>query len=164
MKHIKKLILENSSNAQEEQVFEALAKDVLEGLNVDLVSIWYFNDDHSVLTCKYDLDKNNKINLKDFQLLEKDYPHYFNSIIEMVSLKVDDVYSHPVTQELVEDYFKPYNIYSLLDYLICEGGKTTGVICCETTSGKRNWQEEDVDLIRVLTVMAGVELKNTHQN
>tara|TARA_R110002096_G_scaffold367840_1_gene561100 strand:- start:30886 stop:31380 length:495 start_codon:yes stop_codon:yes gene_type:complete len=164
MKHIKKLILDKSSDALEEEVFEALAKDVLEGLNVDLVSIWYFNDDHSVLTCKYSLDRNKKINLKDFKLLEKDYPHYFNAIIEMVSLKADDVYTHPGTKELIKDYLEPYKIYSLLDYLICEGGKKTGLICCETTSGKRIWQEDDVDLIRVLTVMAGVELKNTHQN
>jgi len=95
--------LDKSSDALEEEVFEALAKDVLEGLNVDLVSIWYFNDDHSVLTCKYSLDRNKKINLKDFKLLEKDYPHYFNAIIEMVSLKADDVYTHPGTKELIKE-------------------------------------------------------------
>jgi len=164
MKHIKKLILEKASNTPEEKVFEALTKDVLEGLKVDLVSIWYFNDDHTKLTCKYSVDKNEKYNLKGVELYKDDYPHYFKSIIEMVSLKADDVYSHPVTKELIKDYFEPYDIYSLLDYLICEGGKTTGVICCETTSGKRVWRDEDLDLIRVLTVMAGVELKNSHQN
>jgi len=164
MKNIKKLILEKSSSPPEEEVFEALSKDVLEELNVDLVSIWYFNDDHTQLTCKYSIDRYEKITLKGSKLLKENYPHYFNSVIELVSLKADDVYNNPTTRELVEDYFKPNGIYSLLDYLICEGGKTTGVICCETTSEKRVWHEADLDLIRVLTVMAGVELKNTHQN
>lgn len=164
MKYIKKLILGNSSNASENELFEALCTDVLEGLDVDLVSIWYFNDDYTCITCKYSIDKTDGRELIGTELFKADHPAYFNAIIEGVSIRADDVYSHPITQELVDTYFTPNGILSLLDYLIIEGNRTTGLICCETTSAKRMWTDQDNDLIRVLTVMAGVELKNTRQN
>jgi len=164
MKHIKNLIIDKSDKASEQDVFEALCKDVLEGLDVDLVSIWYFNDDYSSITCKYSINKTDGHALIGTKLFRADHPTYFNAIIEGVSVSADDVYSHPMTIELSEKYSKPNNILSLLDYLIIEGDRTTGLICCETTSAKRMWKEQDSDLIRVLTVMAGVELKNTHRN
>lgn len=164
MKNIRKIILENSSNASEQDIFEALCKDVLEELKVDLVSIWYFNDDYTSMTCKYSIDKTGSRALVGLDFLKADHPTYFNAIIEGVSVKANDVYLQPETRELVDGYFTPNGIFSMLDYLIVEGGRTTGLICCETTSGKRVWTEQDNDRIRALTVMAGVELKNIHKN
>ncbi|MDG1019925.1 MAG: hypothetical protein P8H57_13115 [Emcibacteraceae bacterium] len=44
-----------------------------------------------------------------------DYPAYFNALIQGVSIRADDVFTNPNTAELIESYFKPYQVKSLLD-------------------------------------------------
>lgn len=164
MKNIKNLILTGSLKIPKKEILNALSKDVLSGLNVDLVTIWYFNNDCTSLTCEHSVDKMQKRDLVKFKLLKDVYPNYFKSIIEGVSIRVNDVYTNPQTIELVEDYFKPNHILSLLDYIIYEADKPVGLICCETTQSKRTWTDQDIDYVRALTVMAGVELKNAKKN
>ena len=164
MQNLTKLILEKSGSASESDLFEALSLDALEGLDVDLVSIWQFEHSQTSLTCNYCIGKNNTHDLVGTIITKEKFPNYFNSVIEGISLKIDDIYNHPATKELVDGYFKVHGILSLLDYLIYEDGRIVGLICCETTSKKRAWQDEDIDLIRILTVMVGAELKNTHKN
>ena len=93
-----------------------------------------------------------------------DYPAYFNALIQGVSIRADDVFTNPNTAELIESYFKPYQVKSLLDYIIYKGKTPVGLICCETTREKRIWTGDDIDYVRALTVMAGVELKSAKKN
>ena len=116
------------------------------------------------LTCNYCVGKKNTLDLVGTVITKEKFPNYFKSVIEKVSIKVEDVINHPATKELVDDYFKVHGILSLLDYLIYEDGKISGLICCETTSKKRAWKDEDIDFIRILTVMAGAELKTARKN
>lgn len=164
MENIKKLILCKQEVLSEQSVYEALSLDVIEGINVELVSIWLFNDDNSTMTCQYSLDKNEKYNLKDTVLLQEDFPNYFDALIKGISIRAENVYQHPNTRELIEVYSKPFNIKSLLDYIIYQYDNPVGVICCETTSHHRTWTEEDIKYVRALTVMAGVELKSAKRN
>lgn len=164
MENIKKLILEKKSRVVEMQVFEALSKDILQGLNVDLVSVWTFDEDNSTLTCKYSLNRFNKGFLDEVVISEKDFPNYFSGVIQGVSIKADDVYSHPVTRDLSDTYYSKFGILSALDYIIYADGEAIGLVCCEMTSGERIWMDADVDYVRVLTVLAGAELKTPKEN
>ncbi|MDG1857761.1 MAG: hypothetical protein P8I94_01580 [Emcibacteraceae bacterium] len=110
--------MNNQSDTSEKKIFEALSKDVLNGLSIDLVSIWYFTNDNMNLTCQYSIDRFNKHNLTNIELLRSDFPNYFSSVIEDGSISAENVYSHPNTKELTETYFEPYNVKSLLDYII----------------------------------------------
>lgn len=164
MENIKRLIIAKQSGVSEAELYEALAKDVLEGLNVDLVSIWKFDDQQNTLSCHYSEDRFQKRDLKEFVLQRENFPKYFDAIIKGVSIRASDVYTNNKTKELVEDYFIPNGIHSLLDYIIYDREKAVGLICCESTSGPREWNDADVDYVRVLTVMAGVELKSARRN
>lgn len=164
MKNIKKLILGEQPTAPEDKLLEALANDVLDGLNVDLVSIWFFDDLNTSIKCSYSIDKFNKRDLRGVILKRKDFPNYFTAIIEGVSIRASDVTQDIQTKELIDAYLKPNGILSLLDYVIYEGEKAVGLICCETTSEYRKWTDKDVDYVRILTVLAGVELKNAKKN
>ncbi len=161
MENIKKLILEQTSNTSAEEVYEAMSKDVMGELDVDLVSIWYFSKNCDILTCKYSLDRSREHDLTGITFSKNDLPIYFTDLIESVSIKSDDVNSSPKLKELRDIYYKKYGIISALDYIIYAGERPIGILCCETTSKQRFWQEQDIDYIRVLTVMAGAELKNT---
>ncbi|MCC3860157.1 GAF domain-containing protein [Pseudemcibacter aquimaris] len=164
MENIKKLILESDGPLPEKDILSALAQDVLDQLDVDLVSIWYFDDGLSKITCQHSVDKFKKRELKDTVLLAADFPNYFTAMIEGVTIRADDVTSDRNTIELVDAYFNPNDIKSLLDYIIYTNGKPTGLICCETTSTYRHWQDSDETIIRALTVMAGMELRNASSN
>ena len=164
MENIKQLIINGQDNIPEKEIFKALSKDVLDELNVDLVSIWYFTENNSKLTCQYSVDRFDMRDLSGVALRRADFPSYFSAIIEGVSISADDVYSNPTTNELIEAYLKPNNIKSLLDYIIYKADSPIGLICCETTSGFRAWTSQDIDYVRALTVMAGVELKNPKIN
>ncbi len=164
MENIKKLIVDNPSNAPVADLYEALAKDVLAGLNVDLVTIWEFDEHHNTLECQYSIDRFKKLDLKGFVLRRKDCPIYFKAIIEGVSIRATDVYTDIKTKELIKAYFVPNGIHSLLDYIIYDRENPVGLICCESTTGPREWHDNDVDYVRILTVMAGVELKTARKN
>lgn len=164
MENTKNLIISGLEDISDQQIFEALSNDVIAGLNVDMVSVWYFDDICAKLTCQYSLDRSNNNNLIGINLLKTDYPAYFNALIQGVSIRADDVYTNPNTAELIESYFKPYQVKSLLDYIIYKGETPVGLICCETTREKRNWTGDDIDYVRALTVMAGVELKSAKKN
>ncbi len=102
----------------ENQLFKALCNDVIAGLNVDMVSMWYFDDDCEKLTCQYSLDRFTDNNLIGIDLLKSDFSNYFNALIQGVSIRADDVYNNPNTSELIASYFKPFKVKSLLDYII----------------------------------------------
>lgn len=164
MENTKNLIINDPEDISDQQIFKALSNDVIAGLNVDMVSIWYFDETCEKLTCQYSLDRSNNNNLIGIDLLKSDYPNYFNALIQGVSIRADDVFTNPNTTELIESYFKPYQVKSLLDYIIYKGDSPVGLICCETTREKRNWSGDDIDYVRALTVMAGVELKSAKKN
>ena len=164
MKNTKNLIMNSPKDIPEQQIFTALSNDVIAGLNVDMVSIWYFDETCEKLSCQYSLDRSNNNNLIGINLLKTDYPAYFNALIQGVSIRADDVFTNPNTAELIESYFKPYQVKSLLDYIIYKGETPVGLICCETTREKRIWTGDDIDYVRALTVMAGVELKSAKKN
>jgi hypothetical protein len=106
MENIKKLIMNNHSNIPEDKIIQALSKDVLDGLDVDLVSIWYFEDNNTKLTCQFSLDRFEKRYLSGLELMRTDFPIYFSLIIEGISILADNVYTNPNTKELIETYFQ----------------------------------------------------------
>lgn len=135
-----------------------MAKDIVEKLEVTLISIWAFDNSLSKITCTYSFDVFHKLNMSGAELTKQQYPRYFSSIIENISILADDVYTNYQTKELVEDYFEPNNIKSLLDYVIYKDLRPQAVICCETVGTKRVWKTSDVEYLRALTVLAGSKL------
>ena len=158
MRHLSQIILDNPSDKSADKIYKAVCADVKEKLDVDLVSIWVFDEDREKINCVCCLDKSNGDSLVGIDLYRDNYPQYFAAILEGLSIQADDVYSYPATKELVTDYFLPNGIKSLLDYIIQWENKPIAVICCETTDTQRHWTRQDVEFIRSITVSAGFEL------
>lgn len=153
MKHLKQYLLLEDDKSLSTEFYDAMLKDIAEKLNIPLVSIWLFNDDFTKISCACNFDVAREINIQGVELFEKQYPKYFKAIVQDISIAADDVYSNPKTKELCKDYFEPNNIKSLLDFIIYAKNKPFSVVCCETVGEKRCWTDEDINYIRMVTVL-----------
>lgn len=116
------------------------------------------------MTCVHNFDANDQICLTDVELFKHKYPKYFAKIISDIHVLADDVSSHASTKELIEDYFKVYDIKSLLDYIIYTDNQPRAVICCETVANHRQWTEDDLNYLRMATVLASTRLDFASMN
>ena len=129
-RHAFKTLLENDSNI----------------LDVERVSIWFFNDDKTEIVCQDLYQRSSKLHNKGFILKADDYPQYFKAIRNSHNIAAYDACSDPNTFEFSESYLKPLGIISMLDVPIWFKGELFGVLCHEHIGDhKRKWSFEDQD-------------------
>ncbi len=114
-------------------------------LHVERVSIWLFNEDQSILSCA-DLYLSKSRQHQSGNILKaEDYPGYFSAIKNGEAFIIDDVRNDIRSHEFVEHYFKPLDIYSMLDLPIGHNDQIIGVICHEKTGQKKTWDYDEQD-------------------
>jgi PAS domain S-box-containing protein len=129
-----------------DHAFKTLIESDSRILDVERVSIWFFNDDKTEIVCHdlYQLSSNSHD--KDFILKSDDYPHYFKAIRTSHNIAAYDARMDPKTSEFTESYLKPLGIISMLDVPIWFRGDLFGVLCHEHIGDKkREWSFEDQD-------------------
>ena len=140
-------------NATQDEIFKSVCLDVSEQLDSDLVSIWFFDDIQSHIECQANYDAVTG-NFSDGQILhQKDYPHYFKTIIEYNSISAPNARTNSATKELSKGYFAPNRILSRLDFILHNEFKPIGVICCENRSYIRDWTEADKSYLRKIATL-----------
>jgi len=137
-------------NISDETVYREVCLDVSEHLKADLVSIWYCCDGEAGIECQYRYDANEDSFSKGQKLMKTDCQFYFETMVEYNCISAPDVRTHPATKELVDSYFAPNGIVSLLDFILHEDFKPIGVICCENRSDYRYWNDADKAYLRSL--------------
>jgi len=129
-----------------DQLLPRITKEDAHALQVERVSIWFFNNDKSEIVCQnlYNLSKDSyeKGNI----LKSSKYPHYFQAIQQSHNVAAFDAVNDPQTKEFKESYLDPLGIVSMLDVPIWLRGETRGVLCHEIVGcEKRDWSFEDQD-------------------
>lgn len=114
----------------------------------DRVSLWTFADNHSKIVSKVSYDHINNKYGDTAELKREDFAVYFDAIINNDVIIASDAREHPQTACFKELYFKPNNIYSLLDFILHKDFKPIGVICCESVGRLYEWSEDDVQALR----------------
>lgn len=90
-----------------------------------------------------------KDTLTNGQILKKvDFPEYFDHILKNKVLSASDARENPATTCFNEVYFKPLNIFSLLDFIFHFQFKPTGVICCERVGDAIQWSNDDISALK----------------
>lgn len=126
--------------------FKTLVEKDSHILDVERVSIWFFNEDKSEMICQYLYQKDLKTPDKSLVLKAEDYPLYFQAIKSSHNIAAYDAHSDPKTSEFAEFYLKPLGITSMLDVPIWLRGELFGVLCHEHVGEeKRRWSFEDQD-------------------
>jgi len=115
-------------------------------LNVDRVSIWFFNEDKTEIVCHDLYQRSSNNHDEGFILKADDYPKYFEAIRNSHNIAAYDARRDPKTSEFATSYLEPLGISSMLDVPIWFKGELFGVLCHEHVGdNKRKWSFEDQD-------------------
>lgn len=87
--------------------------------------------------------------LTNGQSLKKtDFPEYFDYILTNKVLSASDARENPATTCFNEMYFKPLNIFSLLDFIFHFQFKPTGVMCCEREGDATQSSKDNINALK----------------
>ena len=153
MRRTAKIIDTDRQDQQTPDVYKAICQDAAEGTNANLVSLWVFDKDLTSITCNCHYDAIEESFSSGAVLLKQNYPAYFNTIVKEGIISATDVTKNIATKELVKGYFKPLDIYSMLDFTLYRDNKPIGIICCENRGEIRDWSNADVKYLRTLSTL-----------
>jgi PAS domain S-box-containing protein len=150
------------SNVLNQGNLEAALQHITEAatrtLELERASIWRFNETYTTLQCLDLYQRSPNQHTQGDQMTAADHPIYFNALEEEVTLTVNDVYTDPRTQELVETYLKPTRITSLIDTPIRSGGETIGVVCLEQIDKPHHWTVEEQSFARAIADLIALSI------
>ncbi len=132
---------------------------VANALNIERVSIWFFDEDRTSIYCDYLYLKKFGEYANETTLEVKDYPSYFKAIESNLSVAIDNALDDPITKELAENYLKPRGIYSMMDVPIHYHGETIGIICHEEQDRIRHWKREEMDFTAAISSLVSTSLE-----
>lgn len=126
----------------------------------DRVSIWLFSEDHTEMTSLMCIDEKGAKS-KGERLFSKDFSDYFEHIINQEILVASDARSNEISQCFNVGYFDIHNIYSLLDVTFTKNDDAPlGIICCERTGNKTEWQANEIDVLKSISTKASLFISN----
>ena len=144
---IKQLSLQSFSTQKNFDYFlENILKLVTKEVDINRVGYWKYNSDKIICENLYIANKN-KFE-KGFVLTKQTNPNYFKAIENDNQIIAADVFKSMETQELWKDYFPKSNIVSMLDTPIYLNGKLNGILCLESTTKIKEWDNEDISFSR----------------
>lgn len=132
---------------------------VANALNIERVSIWFFNEDRTSIYCDYLYLKKYGEFANETTLRVEEYPEYFRAIETRLYIAADDAQFDPLTCELTENYLKPRGIHSMMDIPIYYDGEIIGIICHEEQDKKRNWKRDEIDFTTAISTLVSTSIE-----
>lgn len=127
-----------------EVALQLITENLANVIDVQRVSIWAYHVEKALIECLDLYEKNKKEHSNGVLLYEKDFPNYFKALKQETVINAPDARNHPHTAQFTEAYFKPLDIYSLLDVPFYINGKIGGVICFEHQYHIKQWTFEEI--------------------
>ncbi|MGH7595183.1 MAG: two-component regulator propeller domain-containing protein [bacterium] len=141
--------------AAQKRIIEVDAKT----LNVERVSIWFFNQSRSEIVCEHLYNLSQGIYEAGLRLQAKDYPNYFQAVEDNHLIPANDARRDPRTCEFTEGYLEPFGITSMLDVAIWHQGKVVGIVCHEHIGQPREWSLEEQDFATSIADVMALSLE-----
>lgn len=137
------------NNLLDDDKNKLICRSIRQGVvSASRISLWRFESDRTAIRCLILDTQEGCDTTSSLVLKQHDYPEYFKAILSGDMLSASDARHHASTQCFNEDYFKTYDIYSLLDFIFHRNFTPLGIICCESTGKKVTWSDEDKNIIR----------------
>ena len=114
----------------------------------DRISLWTFEDNYSKIISSVNYDRINNIYGGTAELRRENFGSYFDAILGNEVINASDARENTQTACFKDLYFKPNNIFSLLDFILHHDFKPIGVICCESVGNIYQWTKDDVKSLR----------------
>ncbi len=142
------------------QALQEISEIATRILNVERVSVWFYNDDKSEIVCANIYQLSLKQHSQGEKLFVSDYPNYFKALNNENYLAVYDAKNDIKTADLNEGYLTPLSINSMLNVPINLKGRMVGVICIEHTGEKRQWEIEEQNFVSYLAYMISLAIES----
>jgi signal transduction histidine kinase len=136
-----------------EQATQLIIKSVIQGLAINRVGIWLYDDESACITSTYLLDANDG-EQSPSTICANNFPNYFAALKRERTIIANRASDHPATNELT-DYLNKFGIVAMLDVPLRHRGKMIGVLCCESSRANRSWTEDEVAFVGILADIYG---------
>lgn len=128
-------------------------------LEVERVSVWLYNPDHSGLYCLDLYERSRNCHSQGMEFRAAEYPAYFQALDTERTIAAHDAESDPRTQEFFARYLQPHGINSLLDAPIWLEGGMIGVVCHEQVGPPRHWEPEEQSFAASIADMVSLAIE-----
>lgn len=116
---------------------------VTSAMPVARVSVWLLLESRSRIVCMDLFDAPKRSHENGMELLQKDFPAYFEALQSERTIVVRDARVDPRTSGFTKSYLDPLNIGALLDVPLWVRGHMVGVLCHEHIGGARAWNADE---------------------
>ncbi|MBD2181750.1 response regulator [Aerosakkonema funiforme] len=137
------------------EITEACAENV----GVERSSVWLYNESPTKIQCLDLFEKSHNRHSQGIELLETDYPAYFQALQQERPIAAENAHTDPRTKEFSSCYLTPLSIASMLDMPIRVKGKTAGVVCLEHVGFARHWTPEDENFARSIANLVSLAIE-----
>lgn len=159
---LKEITLKNHYKTKNlESILSDILRIIAEKVDINRVSYWSYKEDY--LECENLYLHNKKIYKKAPKLYRKDYPSYFEAIESETQVVTSDVYKSTETKEFNVRYFPKNEIKSLLDTPIYLNGILSGVLCLESTTKIKQWDNQDINFARSIADYLALALETSQR-
>lgn len=158
---IKNLTLKHQPNGSNFQEFlDAVLKILARKVDINRVGYWKYHGDY--IQCERTFIKNKDQFTDGTKVLKSDYPNYFEAIENELQIVASNVLENPFTSEFTTSYFNEFETKSMLDTPIYINGLLYGVLCLESDTKIKEWDNEDILFARSISDFFAAAIE-THQ-
>jgi signal transduction histidine kinase len=128
-------------------------------LEVERAGVWRLAREEGALVCEELYLASAGRHGQSPMLLQRDYPSYFEALLESRVIDADDALTDPRTREFGPTYLVPLGITSMLDVPVWRDGTLWGVLCCEHVGPPRSWREDEATIAGNLSDLVSLSLE-----
>ena len=144
-----------------ESTISFILKNVAQKVDINRVGFWEYQDDFIICNNQYICNKD--AFEKGFVLSKTDYPNYFEKIQSITQIVISDLFSDESSKEFCNNYFKDEKALSLLDTPIYLNGKLIGILCIESTTKIKYWDNEDINFARSISDFIAIAIETNQR-
>jgi PAS domain S-box-containing protein len=147
---LKEITLKNQFKIDDfDTILQNLLVTLAHKIDVNRVSYWDYNVDN--LYCHSLYLRNKNTFEKGTILFKNEFPLYFEALENETQIIAPNVYKSSETEEFWPNYFPTNEIKSLLDTPIYLNGKLIGVLCIESNTKTKQWDNQDINFVRSIS-------------
>lgn len=137
------------------EALRELTRETAKALGVSVVGFWAYDQDRGRAVVEANYMASTGAWADGAVLTQAEAPHYYESLRSERVLAIDDCLADPLVAELVESYFVPADIRSMIDAPVLFDGEMAGMICCESIGVGRRWASEDKFFVLMIADFVG---------
>lgn len=141
------------------EAFQSITEATAVALAVERVSIWRLLPGDEGIACEDLYTLSSRRHDQGLVLWARDYPRYFNELLESRTIPADDARTDPRTAEFATSYLAPRGITSMMDVPIWHNGALYGILCHEHVGKPRHWRVSETELAGNLADLVSLALE-----